>query len=75
MSENQNISFTLTEVLRKGKEEGTSDDEEEDNSILGLSIAANNQFQRFLFEQILKTSPLILQMGIQTDKNIHDRRD
>ena len=57
MSGLHNISFTPTGGLRIAKEGDSSDDEEDDDGMLGASlgsIAPNNQFQGFLFEQILK---------------------
>ena len=57
MSGLHNISFTPTGGLRIAKDGDSSDDEEEDDGMLGASlgsIAPNNQFQGFLFEQILK---------------------
>ena len=59
VSEDQSISFALTQEMRQFKEDDVNSDdgEVEDDSMLGVSLgtmAANNQFQGFLVEQILK---------------------
>ena len=43
--------------------EDDSEDVGEDESVLGVSLAANNQFQGFLVEQILKATTNINAYG------------